>query len=51
MQNDEGVGKSDVLVDPNSRGEVITVGSRVNLAWYPAQRKSVWYTPMCFRLI
>ena len=51
MQNDEGVGKSDVLVDPNSRGEVITVGSRVNLAWYPAQRKSAWYTPMCFRLI
>ena len=21
------------------------------LAWYPAQRKSTWYTLMCFRLI
>ena len=29
------------------RGQIVLYA----LAWYPAQRKSAWYTPMCFRLI
>ena len=34
-----------VMRDPNSHAASYTI------AWYPARRKSAWYTPMRFRLI